>query len=248
MTPRQPLYPVPYAYSLVQGAKLIGDLPITPRFYTANSSNFGGVGKYGYASANSSVNYGVMGAADSPAGAAGYFINNISDGATVKTAGSGIIQSSAPTYLFIPGSAFVLNSSGDTNRWDMNGGTVKFDYGSSGSDTRHVEFPITIPGVLSSQNVKVSEVRIYYGCEDPDSNIAQSILSRSKNSATPQFLFQDTTTRDSDRFTSYAPAISSATATLSADSGPLSLSLSFNFDNASDYIQINVIRVTLEHD
>lgn len=72
MTPRRPIYAVPYAYSLRPGAV------ISTTGYPAlhvESTNPSGRGLRAYASATSGTNYGVVGASRSPDGYGGYFYN-----------------------------------------------------------------------------------------------------------------------------------------------------------------------------
>lgn len=72
MTPRQPIYPVPYARSLRPGAV------ISTTGYPAlhvESTSPSGRGLRAYASATSGTNYGVVGASKSPDGYGGYFYN-----------------------------------------------------------------------------------------------------------------------------------------------------------------------------
>ena len=73
MMPRQEFKPVPYALSLVPGARIIGS------GYTAlhaESTHTSGRGIRGYATADSGTNFGVVGASKSPDGYGGYFYNN----------------------------------------------------------------------------------------------------------------------------------------------------------------------------
>jgi hypothetical protein len=73
MTPRQAIYPVPYALSLRPGANIITDG--YPALHVESTSP-SGRGLRAYASATSGTNYGVVGASTSPDGYGGYFYNN----------------------------------------------------------------------------------------------------------------------------------------------------------------------------
>jgi hypothetical protein len=73
MTPRQEFRPVPYALSLVPGAKIIGAAQWNLNAETTHAS---GRALRGQASATSGTNYGVVGASRSPDGYGGYFYNN----------------------------------------------------------------------------------------------------------------------------------------------------------------------------
>lgn len=78
MTPRQPLYPVPYAFSLVPGAWIKGTVNGWTTLYAnndgAHNSNLT-MGVYGWASSPISATYGVYGRSDSSDGGGVYGFN-----------------------------------------------------------------------------------------------------------------------------------------------------------------------------
>ena len=74
MTPRQDIYPVPYAFSLRPGA-IISDTLAGDAILHVENWGAGGRGLRGYAMAESGSNWGVVGASRSPAGIGGYFYN-----------------------------------------------------------------------------------------------------------------------------------------------------------------------------
>ena len=73
MTPRQPIYPVPYAMSLKPGAVISGSR--SDAIVHIENSNSTGRGVRAYATDTSGTNYGVIGASKSPDGYGGYFYN-----------------------------------------------------------------------------------------------------------------------------------------------------------------------------
>ncbi|MCI0477033.1 MAG: hypothetical protein L0Y55_12360, partial [Anaerolineales bacterium] len=75
MTPRQPIYPVPYAMSLRPGATISDTIGGSPILHIENW-NATGRGLRAYAMATSGENFGVVGASRSPDGYGGYFYNN----------------------------------------------------------------------------------------------------------------------------------------------------------------------------
>jgi len=75
MAPRQPIYAVPYAWSLRPGANIIGAITSGPVVHIENSATTGR-GLRVYATDTTSVNYGVVGASTSPNGYGGFFYNN----------------------------------------------------------------------------------------------------------------------------------------------------------------------------
>lgn len=92
MTPRQPIYAVPYARSLRPGADLRGDLAGGSLLALYNSSTANGSkGLYADATGASGVNYGVLGKSSSPDGYAGWFGNTAANGVGLYTRGGGSI-------------------------------------------------------------------------------------------------------------------------------------------------------------
>jgi hypothetical protein len=88
MTPRQVIYPVPYAISLVPGAV------ISTSGYPAlhvESTNPSGRGLRAYASATSGTNYGVVGASSSPNGYGGYFYDDANGTGLYGRGGPGVL-------------------------------------------------------------------------------------------------------------------------------------------------------------
>lgn len=88
MSPRKPIYPVPYAWSLIPGADIIGTVINGPILHLENWSG-DGRGLRSYAMATTGENYGVVGASRSSQGYGGYFYNN--------SGGDGLMGSSAST-------------------------------------------------------------------------------------------------------------------------------------------------------
>ncbi len=74
MAPRQPIFAVPYAWSLRPGAAIVGSVSSDPFAHREFSAS--GRGLRVYATDTTSVNYGIVGASTSPNGYGGYFYNN----------------------------------------------------------------------------------------------------------------------------------------------------------------------------
>jgi hypothetical protein len=75
MTPRQPIYAVPYAWSLRPGATISSTIGSDAIVHIENWSS-SGRGLRAYAMSATGTNYGVVGASRSPDGVGGYFYNN----------------------------------------------------------------------------------------------------------------------------------------------------------------------------
>jgi len=249
MTPRQPLSPVPYAYSLVPGADLRGDLPFTSMFFAQNSSSSGGQGLHGKASATSGGNIGVYGSSWSPEGYGGWFVNNASGGVDLKAAGTGIIQSTAKTYLFVPGANFITQISVLEPGWLISGSSVSI-LNSSFTGTKTILIPITIPAVLYGQPVRVTQIRVSY-YSSSDSSITNTQLYKNTDAASKVNLISDTDADDvwdSTTADDYTFDTITAHNLLSADQGFLTLELKLQFDGINSAITIGGVRLTLEHD
>ncbi len=74
MTPRQAIYPVPYAYSLRPGAIIEGETSVA--ILHIENTHASGRGLRAYAMSETGTNYGIVGASRSPDGYGGYFYNN----------------------------------------------------------------------------------------------------------------------------------------------------------------------------
>jgi hypothetical protein len=205
MMPRQPLFPAPYAFSLVQGAALRGNLGGQPMLTVANKA-----------------------------------------GPAIRVVGP--LQSSDATYLFIPGSAIVNVWNNSATDISVAGGAAMINKNPAGTSSPGVALPITIPGMMYGQPVRITEVRIYYVCEYPSSYISHTTLHRQIDATTYDNLINYGVDQNSTLPISYAPPVDTSYNTLSAMSGPLTLRLEFFFANNTSYIQIGMVRLTLEHD
>jgi hypothetical protein len=207
MKPRQPLYPVPYAYSLVQGAAIADSLPGKPMLTVANTAGSG-----------------------------------------AALMADGKIQSSKPTYPFIPGTAIKKAHSDTPTKIWADGGVGNLYKGSAGAGDEWFVLPILIPGVLYGQPVRITEARIYYVWDEQTSYIKETILGVTTGASTHKELFWQVSNQDSTEDTSYAPPINQSNNQLTADSGPLTMSWKIYFTGETPSVRIAYVRLTLEHD
>jgi hypothetical protein len=150
------------------------------------------------------------------------------------------------SYLFVPGNAFVKNTSADSTRWQMSGGSAQISRGSTAGN-KHIRIPITIPAVLYGRPVRVTSVRVYYDCENGANNyIMETELYKMTDTNSWVSLVDDSTNRQSNTAASYSLATDDDYNTLSASQGILSLRLGLRFTDDSDYVQIGGVRLTLE--
>jgi hypothetical protein len=241
------ILPVPYALSLRPGADIVGSVSGFSILYARNeSSTDRSKGVYGHAPADSGETYGVYGLSDSSEGYGVYGENTASGGVALKAGGSGIIQSTADSYIFIPGNEFIKNVDTDTTRWDCQAnGSVKIWRGATAGH-KYIYIPITLPGVLYGQEVEVKSITVYYKCEDGSQNyITETWLHKQTDADSLVTLVENYTNRTSNTATSYTLDVNH---TLSSDTGILGLNLKLEFADDTNYIQIGGVRVRLGHD
>ena len=228
LSPRQPLYGAPYAFSLVPGAVVKGYIAATDTYSsTLTVANFGD----------------------------GHGVSIYSDGTGLFAGGtdaaiyaSGAIQSSSKSYVWVSGTSLVKNLNSDSTRWDMqNSGAARvFRGGTPGGKV--VYYPITLPGVLYGQPVKVTNLRVYYVCEDgSDSYITATTLRKQTDADSALTMISNGIDRKAETATSYSLNITTNN-TLSSTQGALGLYLTLTFANDTDHVQIGGIRLEIEHD
>lgn len=304
MTPRQVIYPVPYAISLVPGAVI--STAGFPALHVESTSP-SGRGLRAYASATSGTNYGVVGNSRSPNGYAGYFYNTDggvglygqgspgvlgegygtfgaygvlgragafgagvkgegnmfsyggwfttttqpalraeSDGAALQLGGSGRIESTADSYIFVPGSALVREEEDNTTRWSMQANGAALVWRGVTVGDKYIHIPIVLPGVLYGQPVTVKSVTIYYLCESTNNFITATDLNKQTDADSFASLVNEVTDRTSISATSYTLTPTSGNI-LSSSQGILMLRLYLHFANDTEFIRIGGVRVQLGH-
>lgn len=162
------------------------------------------------------------------------------------TVSPGAVIKGDTSYVFIPGSAFVKNNSNDSTRWQMSGGSARIYRGATGG-TKHIRIPITIPAVLYGQPVRVTQVRVYYKCNNGTNGyISETQLYKQTDADSFVSMAVDTTNQQSNAATAYTLSPDGEHNILSAHQGILTLRLGLAFANDNDYVQIGGVRLTLE--
>ncbi len=170
-----------------------------------------------------------------------------SDGVALQLGGSGRIQSTADSYIFVPGSALVKEQEDNTLRWTMQANGAALLWRGATAGNQYVHIPIVLPGVLYGQSVTVKSVTIYYMCSNGSNNyITATDLHKQTDAASFAVLASETTDRTSNTATSYTLTPTSGNV-LSSDQGILMLRLFLNFVNDTDSIRIGGVRVRLGH-
>ncbi len=168
MSPRQPIYPVPYAYSLVPGADVKESVDGASIFEAENSSSANGSkGLLGESTATSGTTYGVYGLVASPNGYGGYFENR-GNGPALKAAGSGIIQSTAATdWVVSPLKIVPGDVSGNDDLRVIH--STQFGWVAlytTGTDDVTALLPVDVVAYLFGTRVKFSEFHFCYSMAD----------------------------------------------------------------------------------
>jgi len=253
MMPRRQIAPVPYAWSLRPGAVIEGDVPDDSVLQATNlSQSNGSKGVYGLAGGLAATNYGVYGASLSAFGYGGYFVGAtaMGNGVALKAAGSGIIQSTASSYLWISGNSLQKANSDDTTRWEYDDyGGYRVYGGADWGSLKRVVLPVTIPGQLYGQNITVTGLDLYYTELGEFTGINAVIVRRQDGVGTGNLiLYDDTIPNCSIPAQCVEHWDLTQNNELSDQRGVLHIVLRFAYGSDSDYIQIGGVRLTLEHD
>ena len=213
---------------------------------------------------DSALGFGVAGSTDSGTGVIGISgtgagVNGSSDtgvgvraystsGDSLVAAGTGRIKSTAKSYVWISGNAFVKDEWDDATRWNMHAnGSARIWLG-SGSGVLRVYYPITLPSVLYGQPVKLTKLTVYYVCYNgSQAYITYTDLHKFADADSAVLIAGDATDHTSGTATSYALNLTTNNV-LSADQGGLGLYISLQCINNTAYVQIGGIRLELEHD
>jgi len=262
LSPRQEILPVPYALSLKPGADISGTVSGPVLLASNDGDGCTAAGLWG-TSVNSAGVYGesengigVSGVGETGSiGTQGYNSGSgtgvygySTSGTAVFAGGTGVIESTADSYIFISGNELIKNVDTDSTRWDcLGGGSVLIWRGSTLGD-KFIYIPVTLPGVLYGQNVKVESITIYYKCQDGTKNyICNTCLWKRTGAESFVEVLTDWTDRTSNTATSYTLTPTSNNE-LSSNQGILDLHLRLHFENDTNYIQFGGARLRLGHD
>ena len=259
MTPRQAIYPVPYAFSLKPGA-IISNTATSGHGLDVWSAAGGGRTGTALWVENTSNASGIALWATAHGDDVTLIASNEGTGPLIKGFGgdggedefrlnnNGSIETKADSYIFVPGTEATVNgvSAATTALYYYGVGQVLVDPSTAG--TKYIQFGLVLPSVLYGQPVKVEEVTIFYATSNASSYIDKTEVYRQKATGAPDayLLVQDLTDRNSTTYTSYS-VTPTANNTLSADEGFISVLLTLYFADASHSITIGGVRVRLGH-
>jgi hypothetical protein len=153
------------------------------------------------------------------------------------------------TYLWVPGAAAVLNNNYLANsfiKFDITGAAVQTQAGNTWTGIRVLRIPITIPSVLYGVNTRITQLTVYYRCENGANNyITGTHMYKNTDADSNTALVTNTTDRISNTAASYSLTTDAAQNTLSSTVGAMDVRIEIYYANTTDYVQIGGIRLTL---
>ena len=239
------ILPVPYALSLRPGANIRQGWA-WPNLYVQNGSP-GGIWNWSYRRAiwaQTSDGTAVQGDAGSGIGVKGYS----SSGVAIRASGTGIIQSTAKSYVWISGNNLRKKDSDDTTEFecDIYGG-VKVTPAGYGSVTRDVMLPVTLPGQLYGQNVTLTGIDVYFKSYSDSEGIGGTYVRRQTGAGSGDTIIADDTDHVCTTACSYHLDLGTNNV-LSDERGVVYIAFRLFFNGYDNYVQIGGVRLTLEHD
>ena len=167
-------------------------------------------------------------------------------GAAIQAMGTGVIQSSAKSYLWISGNDLRPKDSTDSTQFEMDiyGGVKVKRGGTPGS--KDVMLPVTIPGQLYGQDVKVTGIDVYFRSQGDFDGIDRTVVRRQSKAGSGQVMVTDNNDRTCPTACSYHLDITNNNV-LSDDRGVVYIAFRLFFGGPSNYVQIGGVRLTLEH-
>ncbi len=246
------ILPVPYALSLRPGAHIAGSVTASP--YAA---------LHVWNTATSGSAYGIKGGTDSPSGRAiygdalhgGTGVYAKSDtGIAIRAAGTGIVQSTANSYLWISGNGARPFHQADSTVIDLDskGGAIIRRGPDAGR--KNVMLPITVVGPLYGQDVTVTDLDIFWKGRTEFDAITAVILRRQTGVGAYANIIFDVGGAGYACEESLNPNgctihyDTTSNNVLTADSGILYLTLELSFNSDSSWMQVGGARLTLKHE
>ena len=167
-------------------------------------------------------------------------------GAAIQAVGTGVIQSSANSYLWISGNDLRKKNSSDSTQFELDTvGGVKVMRGAA-TGTKDVMLPVTIPGQLYGQNVKVTGIDVYFKSQGDFDGVGATVVRRQSGAGSGQLVLFDGTDRVCVTACSYHLDLTNNNV-LSDGRGVVYVAFQLFFSGSSSYVQVGGVRLTLEH-
>lgn len=218
--PRQTLRTVPYAFSLVPGAYVRGDVDANALVRFQNDGDDFAL----WAEEIGSTDYGL--GADKIYSEEGY-------------------ASAADSYLWVPGSLAVMSDTNTTLAPEYYG-RVKVQKSDVGQANLHI--PIALFTSLYGHDVVVEDVRVYYYTTNASTYISSTHVYKLKSASSHERIGYTNVNQNSTAADDYSvPIDATSNYTLTSTSGPLSIDMYIHFDDTSHSVYIGGVRVRLGH-
>jgi len=256
------ILPVPYALSLRPGA-VINHTTTSAVLNVFNQGNGWGLDAYskghdavhgrsdasnhaGVSGTNSGGGIGVYGYSGSGTGVYGSSGTSVA----IRAAGTGIIQSSAKSYVWISGNNLRKKHSTDSTQFELDRyGGVKVRRGTDGGTTRDVMLPVILPGQLYGQNVTLTGIDVYFKSQSDFDGIGGTFVRRQTEAGSGVTIISDGTDRSCPAGTSCSYHLNlTQNNELSDEQGVVYIAFQLFFAGADTYVQIGGVRLTLEHE
>lgn len=136
----------------------------------------------------------------------------------ILAAGTGVIQSSAKTQVWVSGNALVKNLSTDSTRWDMQVNGAARIYRGATAGIKASYYPFTLPSVLYGQSAKLTKLSVSYVCHDGTKGyIIGTYLNKQTDADSAIAVVSDSTDRTSNTTASYLLDLTTKTGCRSAE-------------------------------
>lgn len=158
-------------------------------------------------------------------------------------------RSTEVSCMWFPGTLAVLQDTSDSEIEFMFNGVAKIRRTVNSTGYVNVYIPLSLPGNLFGQNVKIQEVQIYYQCSTGDSYISTTSLSKIVGTLLggATVLASDATDYKNTTGSAYSLDIDPQKQELDVVSGILNLSIGMFFVDDVDLVSIGGVRVKLSH-
>lgn len=252
MLPRAYIDNVPYAWSLRPGAEVTSDVadPVLTLNNTASgralwAASVTGTGVYG-------TSWGGAGVHGNSLMGTGVNAESFM-GVALAATGTGIITSTAETYLWVSGNDVRPLNHDDTTEIDLDTTGGAKIYPGTVVGPKYVVLPITLPGTLYGQDVILTGLDIHWVGTTGFDGITDVRLRRQEGVCSSCYadilhdatdLVCDLGTYPNGCVTHYTLDINNV---LSADSGIVYLGIGVNFGGSEGYVELGGVRLTLEY-
>jgi hypothetical protein len=167
-------------------------------------------------------------------------------GPAIDAVGTGVIRSTAKSYLWISGNGLRPEYSSDSTIFAMDqAGGVDVRRGNT-SGSKKVILPVTIPGQLYGQNITITGIDVTFKSQTNLDGIEKTTMRRQSHPGSGQLMVNDISYRVCEDGCTYHLDITDNNV-LSDGQGIVYISFQLFFLSNASYVDIGGVRLTLEH-